>query len=298
MKSKIWKILAVSMAAALIACVGAGCSKDDSKSEESSAVSAASTADTSKSESVTESDAESKTESAEESKSESAEESKTESAEESGSESAEESTDESTEESVEESTEASQENSTSNEGYASFFGSWEYDVGGTYTAVVINSDGSAVYRDSTGNSAPATWTVENGMLCVRAAGGLQRLDYADGTLVDAESGRVYLKVDTLAIDRQTENSSSGDNDGYASFFGSWEYDVGGTYTAVVINSDGSAVYRDNTGNSAPATWTVENGKLCVRAAGGLQRFDIVNDNIVDSDTGRVYLRVDTLAIDR
>ena len=189
------------MAAAMIACVGAGCAKNDSKSNEGSKTSVASTTDTSKTESKTESAEGSKTESKEESKTESAEESQTESKDESTTESTEESNTESTESSVEESGETSEEGSTDYEAYANYFGAWEFNAGSAYVGLILNSDGSAVYKDASGNSVPARWTVEDGKLCVRAAGGLQKFDYADDKLVDADDGLTYLHVDTLYVDR-------------------------------------------------------------------------------------------------
>ena len=282
MKSKMWKIIAVAMAAAMIACVGAGCAKNDSKSDESSKTSAASTADTSKTESKTESAEESKTESAEESKAESAEESEAESA----------------EESVEESGESSQEESIDTEAYAALFGSWEFEAGSEYIGLIINSDGSAVYKDASGNSAPARWTVEEGKLCVRAAGGLQQFEYVDDKLVDTDNSHTYFHVETLGVDKQTEDSASEDVEAYAAFFGSWEYDAGSKYVGIIINSDGTAEYKDGSGNSVSGRWTVEEGKLCVRVAGGLQQFEYVDDKLVDVDDGLIYLHVDTLYIDR
>ncbi len=314
MKSKIWKVIAVAMAAAMIACVGAGCAKNDSKSNEGSKTSVASTTDTSKTESKTESaegsktesKEESKTESAEESKTESKEESKTESAEESQTESKDESTTESTEESntestessVEESGETSEEGSTDYEAYANYFGAWEFNAGSAYVGLILNSDGSAVYKDASGNSVPARWTVEDGKLCVRAAGGLEKFDYADDKLVDTDNGQPYLHVETLGVDVQTGESSSEDTEAYAAFFGSWEYDVGGKYVGIIINSDGTAEYKDGSGNSVSGRWTVEEGKLCVRAAGGLEKFDYADDKLVDADNGLTYLHVDTLYVDR
>ena len=306
MKSKIWKVIAVAMAAAMIACVGAGCAKNDSKSNEGSKTSVASTADTSKTDSKTESSEESKTESKEESKTESSEESqaeskeesKTESSEESQTESKEESMTESSEESVEESGETSEDVSTDYEAYSDYFGSWEFNVGSEYVGLIINSDGSAEYKDASGNSVPARWTVEDGKLCVRAAGGLQKFDFADDKLVDTDNSHAYFHVDTLGVDKQPEGDTSVDTEAYAAFFGSWEYDVGGKYVGIIINSDGTAEYKDGSGNSVSGRWTVEEGKLCVRAAGGLQKFDYADDKLVDADDGLTYLHVDTLYVDR
>ena len=87
MKSKIWKVLAVSIAAAMISCVGAGCANNGNNGQESSKTSVTSSQDESNAESKEESTKESKTESAGESKTESAGESKTESAEDSNTES-------------------------------------------------------------------------------------------------------------------------------------------------------------------------------------------------------------------
>ena len=97
---------------------------------------------------------------------------------------------------------------------------------------------------------------------------------------------------------QVRSLTSVDYDGYAAFFGSWEYEVGNLYYAFVINNDGTAVYRFTDGSSVPARWSVEDGKLCLRAAGGLETFEYVDDKLIDTETGRVYLKTETLSIDR
>ena len=200
MKSKMWKLIAVFIAAAMIACVGAGCAGNGNK-QESSASSVASSKDESKSETSEES----KTESAEDSKSsgesKSTEESKKESSEDSKAESNEESTTESTKESSETSEASADEGSTDYSGYSAFFGSWEHAVADEYYAFELYEDGTGKYRFESGDDAALRWTVENGKLCLRAAGGLETFDYVDGKLKDTETPREYLKVDTLSIDR-------------------------------------------------------------------------------------------------
>ncbi len=193
MKSTIWKVLAVTMAAATIACVGAGCAKNDQKGQESSATSAASSKDASKSDSKAASADASKTTSAEGSKAETSTESKAESAEESKAETsteskAEESKTESAEESKEASTEESEESGTETEAGEQFLGSWEYDVGNKYFGLIINDDGSVDMKFADGKTLPASWTVEDGLLCVRAAGGLQTFNLIDGSLEDTDTG--------------------------------------------------------------------------------------------------------------
>ena len=190
------------MAAAMIACVSAGCAKNDNKDQQSSTTSSASSKDASKTESKTESSAASKNESTEASKTESGEASKTESTEASKTESTEESKTESTEESktesTKESTEESGEENVDPSLAAAFVGSWEFNVGSKYVAFTIYEDGSAVYVSPLGEQSPARWTVENNKLCIRAAGGLQTLELSDGKLVDSDNGNEYEKVSTLS----------------------------------------------------------------------------------------------------
>ena len=285
------------MAAAMIACVSAGCAKNDNKDQQSSTTSSASSKDASKTESKTESSAASKNESTEASKTESGEASKTESTEASKTESTEESKTESTEESktesTKESTEESGEENVDPSLAAAFVGSWEFNVGSKYVAFTIYEDGSAVYVSPLGEQSPARWTVENNKLCIRAAGGLQTLEYAADKLIDVDNGNVYEKVETLSALQNSGETS--DYSEYEEYFGSWEFNVGSKYVAFTIYEDGSAVYVDAMGEQAPARWTVENGKLCIRAAGGLQTLELSDGKLVDSDNGNEYEKVSTLS---
>ncbi len=287
MKSTIWKVLAVVMAAAAIACVGTGCAKSDTK-DSSSSSSSASSAASSKDESKTESSAESKAESSEASKTESAaEESKTESAaEESKTES-----EASAEESKEESEAASQEESTVTLGNEVFCGSWEYTVGGNYTGMTINEDGSAVLIDAYGNTTAAEWTVEDGKLTVSADGSDLTFDYVDGVLKD-ENGKDYFPVS--AISGGSEAAESVDTSMVEEYFGSWEFTAGSVYLGIMINADGSATYVNEEHLSVSGRWTIEDDKLYIRAAGGLQILEYNDGKLVDVDTGHIYDHVDAL----
>ena len=204
MKSNFWKVLAVAIAASTIVCAGTGCAKNDNKSQESSASSVASS-EVSEEESKDDSEQagkteESKAEPAEESKADSGEENNEESAEEDTGESAEESAEESVQESDADTDEASEEEDTDDETNNQFVGAWECNVGSKYNGIIIKSDGTAVYKDVNGNSAPARWTVEDGILCIRAAGGLQQLKYSDGNLEEVDTGNIYSPSSTLTED--------------------------------------------------------------------------------------------------
>ena len=316
MKSNFWKVLAVALAAATIVCVGAGCANNDSKGKESSTSSSASS-DASKDESKDESGEASKSE---ESKSESADEDKEKDDEDSKADSDEDDDEDSDEENDEDSEEKddededsdedtdedtdedSDEGDTDNETDEKFVGSWECNVGGEYIGITTKSDGSAEYVDVHGNTAPARWTVEDGYICIRAAGGLQKLSYSDGSLVDVDNYHEYMSVQTLSVfnstdsddEDESENESDEDTDIY---IGAWEYNVGSKYSGLIIEADGSAIYKDESGNSVPGRWTVENGVLCVRAAGGLQQLVYVNGNLESVDTDAVYSPSSTLTAD-
>ena len=269
MKSKMWKVIAALMAAAMIACVGAACTGNEN-GQDSSTASVASSQDESKNESTPESSEESKTGSTEES------------------------ADESTEESTEESDESTDEGSSDYSGYSAFFGSWEYNVGSEYYAFELYDDGTGKYRFTNGDSYDLRWTVEDGKLCLRAAGGLETFEYVDGKLEDTENPREYIKVEKLSIDTSSETS---DYSGYSAFFGSWEYNVGSEYYAFELYDDGTGKYRFTSGESVDLRWTVEDGKLCLRAAGGLETFEYVDGKLEDTENPREYLKVETLSID-
>ena len=289
MKSKIWKILAIAMTAATIACVGAGCAKNDKKDQASSSTSAASSKDASKSDSKTESSEASKAASSEASKTESkteksskAEESKTEE-----SKTEESKAEESKTESAEESTEESKESETAD----SFVGMWEYNIGNMYIGLIVNDDNTAVIKDINGNAVSANWTVEDGILCVSIGDDIQKFEYVDGQLKDPDEGHVLVPVKNLSVDMATI-----ENDDTDAYIGTWEYTVGGDYAALVINPDGTAEMKDEDGNTVfSARWTLENGTLYVRAAGGLERFTLVDGHLEDVDNRHFYTKAADLA---
>ena len=287
MKSKLFMVIAVLMAAATIACVGAGCA-GNGNGQESTASSAASSKDESKSESPEES----KIASAEDSKSK--EESKTESFQDSKPESAEEGKSDTSEECLKTSDASSDEGSNDYSGYSAFLGSWEHAVADEYYAFELYENGTGKYRFKSGSDIDLRWNVEDGKLCLRAAGGLETFEYVDGKLKDTEYPREYVKVDTLYVDTKTDTS---DYSEYTEFFGKWEYSIGGTYYAFELYDNGTGKYRFASGSDIDLRWRVEDGLLCLRAAGGLETFEYVDGKLKDTEYPREYFKVDTLSID-
>ena len=177
MKSTLRKVLAVAMMAAMIACVGAGCAKNDNKTEQSSTTSAASQAST-------ESQAEEskKEESKEESKKEVSkkEESKEESKKEEESK---------TEESSEESkTEESQPGA-----YDAIVGVYSITAGEQVVAMQLNADLTAAMQSGEAVQ-QGTWTVEEGKIVITFDGEAQSFQFVDNTLVsEANPEMVFVK---------------------------------------------------------------------------------------------------------
>lgn len=262
MKSRIWKVLAVAMAAAMIACVGAGCAKNDNKAESSAASTASTASAASKTESKDESKTESKAESKEESKTESKEESKTESTEESKEESKEESAEESKEESAEESAEAGDVT------VETVAGSYEFNVGGTYIGMVLNADGTLVYRTVNGVSIPGTWELEGSTVTMHIMGGAENASFEGDKLVNS-NGNTLDRVEELAVADDTEGVVT-----RTATSGTWACSLEDGTLAFTLAEDGTGKFTtvDAEGESAEAecAWAVSGGSLTVETESGAE----------------------------
>ena len=178
MKSTLRKVLAVAMMAAMIACVGAGCAKNDNNTQQSSTTSAASQAST-------ESKAEEskKEESKEESKKE---ESKKEESKEESKKEEESKTEESSEE--ESKTEESQPGA-----YDAIVGVYSITAGEQVVAMQLNADLTAAMQSGEAVQ-QGTWTVEEGKIVITFDGEAQSFQFVDNTLVsEANPEMVFVK---------------------------------------------------------------------------------------------------------
>ena len=183
MKSTLRKVLAVAMMAAMIACVGAGCAKNDNNTQQSSTTSAASQAST-------ESKAEEskKEESKEESKKEESkkEESKKEESKEESKKEEESKTEESSEE--ESKTEESQPGA-----YDAIVGVYSITAGEQVVAMQLNADLTAAMQSGEAVQ-QGTWTVEEGKIVITFDGEAQSFQFVDNTLVsEANPEMVFVK---------------------------------------------------------------------------------------------------------
>ena len=183
MKSTLRKVLAVAMMAAMIACVGAGCAKNDNNTQQSSTTSAASQAST-------ESKAEEskKEESKEESKKE---ESKKEEAKK------EESKEESKKEEESKTEESSEEESKTEESqpgaYDAIVGVYSITAGEQVVAMQLNADLTAAMQSGEAVQ-QGTWTVEEGKIVITFDGEAQSFQFVDNTLVsEANPEMVFVK---------------------------------------------------------------------------------------------------------
>ena len=195
MKSTLRKVLAVAMMAAMIACVGAGCAKNDNKTEQSSTTSAASQAST-------ESKAEEskKEESKEESKKEESkkEESKKEESKEESKKEEESKTEESSEE--ESKTEESQPGA-----YDAIVGVYSITAGEQVVAMQLNADLTAAMQSGEAVQ-QGTWTVEEGKIVITFDGEAQSFQFVDNTLVsEANPEMVFVKQSGEQSEQPTEN---------------------------------------------------------------------------------------------
>ena len=182
MKSTLRKVLAVAMMAAMIACVGAGCAKNDNNTQQSSTTSAASQAST-------ESKAEEskKEESKEESKKEESkkEESKKEESKEESKKEEESKTEESSEESK---TEESQPGA-----YDAIVGVYSITAGEQVVAMQLNADLTAAMQSGEAVQ-QGTWTVAEGKIVITFDGEAQSFQFVDNTLVsEANPEMVFVK---------------------------------------------------------------------------------------------------------
>ena len=178
MKSTLRKVLAVAMMAAMIACVGAGCAKNDNKTEQSSTTSAASQAST-----------ESKAE--ESKKEESKEESKKEVSKK------EESKEESKKEEESKTEESSEEESKTEESqpgaYDAIVGVYSITAGEQVVAMQLNADLTAAMQSGEAVQ-QGTWTVEEGKIVITFDGEAQSFQFVDNTLVsEANPEMVFVK---------------------------------------------------------------------------------------------------------
>ena len=268
MKSKVWKLLAVAMAAALIACAGAGCGNKDNKSQQSSTTSAASTtesaasAEESKKEESKAEESKKEESKTEESKTEESktEESKTEeSSEEPSEESEEESEQESEEESEEESPAATEITA------ADVAGCYEYGTGDQYIGFILSDDGNLNYRTSNGYTMNGKWALEGTKVTMHIAGGAQSVEYQDGKLVD-DSGSELTAVESLSVEDNTDNIVL-----QAATSGTWYRSTDdGVNVSFTLNEDGTGSYIAGA-QEFTATWEVSDGGLTIYVEGGAER---------------------------
>ena len=291
MRSKLWKVIAVAMAAAMLACVSAGCAKNESKTQDSSAASVTSTeskADESKADESKADESKADESKADESK---ADESKPD--ESTPDESTEEnSTEESAEGSEEESTEESAEDSDVNTAdftAEDIVGNWEFNVGDSYSGLILGEDGSAVARYINGFSLGGTWELNDGVIAVKIAGGVQNFTFTDGKLVD-NNGLEMLRVESLGVEDKTDEIVA-----QAAVTGSWVCETENGVVTVKLEEGGTGTY--SVGDTTfTATWEVENGGLNLHVEGGLQRLVVgissdTNIVFVDSETGLPFNQV-------
>ena len=178
MKSTLRKVLAVAMMAAMIACVGAGCAKNDNNTQQSSTTSAASQAST-----------ESKAE--ESKKEESKEESKKEVSKK------EESKEESKKEEESKTEESSEEESKTEESqpgaYDAIVGVYSITAGEQVVAMQLNADLTAAMQSGEAVQ-QGTWTVAEGKIVITFDGEAQSFQFVDNTLVsEANPEMVFVK---------------------------------------------------------------------------------------------------------
>lgn len=289
MKSTLWKVLTVSLAAAAIACVSVGCTGGNNAQQSSKTSSSASSEvseDSSAAESKTDSETEGSTDDeskTEESKSDEskAEESK---AEESN---ADESEEESAENSDEEST-ADDSDASTETGDINPVGCYEYNVGDKYIGLEFKEDGTLNYRLNNGYNLNGTWSVEDGTILVRVAGGAEEFTLKDGNLYNSEGG-LFSAADSLSV--------AEDNDSVVkslALSGTWESNSDDNYTSFTLNEDGTGVYMAGEDKTEfLASWEVSDGVLNVHAGGGVENLviGISSDQtgvLTSTDGTRVY----------
>lgn len=94
----------------------------------------------------------------------------------------------------------------------------------------------------------------------------------------------------------SSDEGSTDYSGYSAFFGSWEHAVADEYYAFELYDDGTGKYRYKKGSDVDLRWSVEEGKLCLRALGGLETFEYVDGKLKDTENPREYIKVDSFDV--
>ena len=263
MKSTLRKVLAVAMMAAMIACVGAGCAKNDNNTQQSSTTSAASQAST-----------ESKAE--ESKKEESKEESKKEVSKK------EESKEESKKEEESKTEESSEEESKTEESqpgaYDAIVGVYSITAGEQVVAMQLNADLTAAMQSGEAVQ-QGTWTVEEGKIVITFEGEAQSFQFVDNTLVSEENPEmVFVKQSGEQSEQPTENSEE-EPGAYDAIVGVYAINDGEQVVAMQLNADLTAAMQSGEAVQQ-GTWTVAEGKIVITFDGEAQSFQFVDNTLV------------------
>ena len=140
-----------------------------------------------------------------------------------------------------------------------------------------------------GFSLGGTWELNDGVIAVKIAGGVQNFTFADGKLVD-NNGLEMLRVESLGVEDKTDEIVA-----QAAVTGSWVCETENGVVTVKLEEGGTGTY--SVGDTTfTATWEVENGGLDLHVEGGLQRLVVgissdTNIVFVDSETGLPFNQV-------
>ena len=242
MKTKISKILAIAMAAAMLACAGAGCANNGGESKQSTDAKS-SVSDTGSNENKPLSPAgrsEDNTES---------------------------SPVESIEDSIDESIDGSSEEEEDQVSVdpSEVLGCWEYGSGDDYIGLYFKDEKKVETRNGSGFTVETKWFIveDTGHIGLRNKAGGQDdfVKMRGGTIVSRDGSKVFNKVAALSVEDRTEDVIR-----ETVVSNAWEYSDGGSYVMFEFKEDGKVLITVDNNDPSEGTWTYKDGRIAVSGA--------------------------------
>ncbi len=290
MSSKLWRIIAVTMASAVIVCAGTGCGKKGENQQDSNTTQSSETISTvsseEKSSAVSE---EASTAVSSASSVDSTEVSLQTSLEEADS-----STEESAEESVEASAEEPSEEDSAEEPSemlptltsADVIGQWESQSETASMGFTLLENGEAeIQGDEITGSVSGTWEIADGQVKLTVSGEVTVLNPEDGRLVDAEDSSLAFTRKSATDEEQTPLLTPADVQGR------WQFQEGDIYMGVNMLEDGTArIEASEFEGFLMGSWVLDGNRVKLMIDDGESVFILRNDQLVEAETGRSFSR--------
>ena len=236
MKTKISKILAIAMAAAMLACAGAGCGNNSSETKQSTdAKSSVSDTGSSENKPLTPIGSSNNTESSTES------------------------LEESIDESIDESSEEEEEEQVSVDP-SEVLGCWEYGSGDDYVGLYFKDEKKCETRSGNGFTMERKWYIVENTGRIGLSNEIGADDYVKmrgGTIVSLDGSKVFNKVDALSVEDKTEEALK------ELLVGNVFENGSSTYVAYEFKDDGKVLITVDNYDPSEGKWTVENHRVVI-----------------------------------